>query len=120
MATTQLVVQDIVRTGLEAVYVAAVSGDGHAVDNAGRRTFLHVINGSGGDVDVTIATPNTADGLVIADRVVTVTAGEERMIGPFPSMYEQYDADNAIEQAFIVTYESTASVTVAALKLPRA
>jgi hypothetical protein len=119
MATNLIAVQDIARTGLEPTYTAATSGaDGDVWQNEGRRTFLHVKNGSGGSIDVTITTPNTVDGLAVADLVVAVPAGEERMIGPFPRIYEAYDTDNSIESAIQATYSSVTSLTVAAIKLP--
>jgi len=120
MATTALTVEDIARTGLEATYNAAASGDGNAIDNSSHRMFLHVVNGSGGSIDVTVQTPNTVDGLTIQDLVVAVPAGEDRFIGPFPDMYDQVDADNSIPTAIKVTYSSVTSLTVAAIRLPAA
>lgn len=112
--------QSIVRTGLEATYAAASAG-GDTIDGTGERVFLHVINGGGGDVTVTVETPNTVDGLAVADLDVVVTAGEERMIGPFPlALYGQNNAGESLNdgQAVEVTYSGVASVTVAAIKLP--
>ena len=84
MAT--LTIQSVTRAGLEATYAAAsVSGDKFRPSD---RTFLHVKNGSGGELDVTIATPREAfPGAAIADITVAVTAGEERLIGPFPAQH---------------------------------
>lgn len=118
MATAALSLQTIVRTGLEATLVAADGGDGNVFDNASKRVFLWVNNGSGGDITVSIDTPNTVDDLAIPAKQVVVTAGEARLIGPFPAMYEQYDADNSIEKAVLVTYSSVTSVTVGAIYLP--
>ena len=119
MATTELAVQDLSRSGLDAVYSAADGGDGNVFNNDGGRIFVHVKNGSGGGVDVTIATPGTADGLTIADRVVNVPAGEDRFIGGFTALYEAADADNSIDKAVLLTFSAVTSVTLAVLRLPR-
>ena len=119
MATTELTVQDIVRTGLEAVYVAAAAGDGNVFNNANKKTFLHIINGGGGSIDATFVTPQAVDtDLAVADRVVAVPAGEERLVGPFTSTYEAVDADNNIAVAVKVTFDIVTSLTVAALRVP--
>ena len=52
MARTTLTVQAIVRTGLSPVYSAA-NADGHSVVNDGKKTFVHVKNGSGSSMNVT-------------------------------------------------------------------
>lgn len=112
MARTELTVQDIVRSGLEATYTAA-NGDGHYFSNDGKRTFIHVVNGDASDNTVTIQTPATADSLAITDRTVVVTAGEERMIGPFPTQYY-----NQSDGTVYVDHSNTTSGTIAAIKLP--
>lgn len=109
-----LTVQSITRAGLEAAYATAAGGGDTFVDDKTGRTFLHVINGSGADVEVTIAseaTPVANSGVIADDLVVDVTAGEERFIGPFGENF--YDADGVVS----ISYESTTSVTIAALKL---
>jgi hypothetical protein len=78
MARTALSVQEIVRTGLDPSYEAA-NTDGESVANDGR-TFVHVDNASGGSINVTVVHPGTVDGLAVADLVVAVPAGEDRMI----------------------------------------
>lgn len=109
MAT--LTVQDIVQTGLEASYAAAAGG-GDEIPNTGQQ-FLHVKNGGGSDIVVTITSTATYGGLAVADPTVTVTAGEDRFIGPFPpGVYNNSNGRVA------VAYDSVTSVTVAALRLP--
>ncbi len=118
MARSELTVEDVVRTGLNPTYNNAAT-DGHAIDNASKRVFIHVKNGSGGSVDVTITTPSTVDGLAIADRVVAVPASGERMIGAFPeAVYSQEDATLGIDKAVYVDYSATTSVTIGVFKLP--
>lgn len=110
MARSEISHQQIVRTGLEQTYASA-NADGNKFSNDGRM-FLHVKNGAGAPIDVTIQTPGTVDGLAVADQVVTVTNGEERMIGPFPAnIYNQDD------RMVYVDYSSATSVTVAVLRL---
>lgn len=108
MAT--LTAQAIVRTGLEPSYASAAGGGDEFV-NTGVQA-LHVKNGSGGDIVVTIETPNAVDTLAIADRDVTVPAGEERIIGPFPTSHYN-DANGKVQ----ITYDGVTSLTVAVLQL---
>lgn len=108
---TELSVQKIAITGLEATYGAAAGG-GNTFKNDGK-TFFHIKNGAGSDVTVTFTTPGTVAGVAIADPAVVVTAGEERMIGPFePSIF------NNASGLVAASYSSATSVTVAAIKLP--
>lgn len=110
MARTALAVQQIVRTGLEPTYSNA-NAEGHAMPNGGTEV-LHVKNGDESPINVTIQTPNTVDGLAIADRVVAVPAGEERFIGPFPRATYNQGADEVY-----VDFSAVTSVTCAALRL---
>ena len=110
MARTELTHQVIVPTGLEQTYAAA-HVDGNKFTNDGRM-FLHVKNGAGAPITVTIQTPGTVGDLAIADQAVTVTNGEERMIGPFPpNIYNQAD------RMVYVDYSSVTTITVAVLQL---
>lgn len=112
MAATELTVQTINRAGL-ALALAAANADGHLVDNQGdRRMFIVVRNGGGSEVTVTVASPVTVDGLAVADLGVSIPAGGERWIGPFPaSIY-----NSAGQIAFGVS--AVDGVTVAAVRLP--
>lgn len=109
-----LTAQNITRAGLEATYAAVAGGGDTFVDDGSGRTFVHVKNGSGANVEVTVASTATAaanSGLAVADLVVDVTAGEERMIGPFGANFR--DGDGVVS----LSYESATSVTIAVLKL---
>lgn len=111
MARTALSVQQIARSGLEPAYSAA-NADGHSVVNDGKLTFVHVKNGSGSSINVTIATPGSVDGNAIADKVVAVPAGEERIIGPFPtSWYNQSDGTVHVD------FSAVTAVTCGAFKI---
>lgn len=103
--------QSIDRGGLVPAYAnAAAGGDTFTPSN---ETILHVKNGSGSAMTVTVATPGTEIGLDIADVEVAVAAGAEAMIGPFP---HEHFADPADGQAH-VTYTDATSVTVAVLEI---
>ncbi len=110
MARTALTVSPIDRTGLDPSYSAA-NVDGHSVENA-EREFIHVKNGSGGSIDVTFITPGVVDSQAIADRVVAVPAGEERMIGPFPRGTYNQPGTTVVH----VDFSAVTSVTCAAFR----
>lgn len=117
MAT--LSVQDLSLSGLEVSYANAAGG-GDVFANDGK-TFLRVVNGAGADITVTITTQDTSvekpgyGTLTIGNATVTVTAGEARDIGFFPPAR----FNNASGQV-AVGYSSATSVTVAAVRCPRA
>lgn len=114
MARSALAVQAIVIAGLEPAFTAA-NVDGHSVQNDGR-TVLYVKNGSVGSVDVTIQTPGAVGGNAIADRVIAVPAGEDRIIGTFaPSVYNRGGSTDA--HSIYVDFSAVTTVTVAALRV---
>jgi hypothetical protein len=94
MAIIQLAVQTPTRAGLAAVYTASGASpllntaDTFQFANTGRE-ILHFKKSGATDCVVTIVTPQTVDGLAVADRTVTVPATTgDVMIGPFPpAMY---------------------------------
>jgi hypothetical protein len=112
-------VQDLVKSGgMEASYAAA-SGGGDVMPNDGK-TLLHVKNGGGGAITVTIAAVVASKDVGVgyglytrANVAVVVDAAEERFIGPLPDRA----FNNASGQAAI-SYSGVTSVTVAALKMP--
>jgi hypothetical protein len=86
----------------------------------GGRTALHVINGGGASITVTVVTPGVVDGdLPITDRVVTVPVGTTPTIIPLSSPnYRQTAASvdvtvpvNADVGRCYVNYSAVASVT---------
>lgn len=116
MAFTELTVQPIVRTGLNPT-LSAVTAGGESFINDGK-TFLYVDNAGGSPTSVTIDTILTETGLTIPDLIVSVPAGEFRLIGPFPSsVYSQEDTDNGLSAAVKFTCSPTTSVTAGAIKL---
>lgn len=113
MARQALAVQTIVEGGLNMAMTAA-HADGHKFPNKGKEK-IRVLNGSGGSINVTIATGKTVQGLAVADKVVAVPAGETRFIGPFNSdLYNQPSGADA-GQVF-VDFSAQASVTLAAFR----
>lgn len=112
--------QNLAEAGLTATYGAAAGG-GDQVDNADGRTFLHVKNGGGSSINVTVAeqiTGTTVDDpslgtLTKASVVKAVAAGAEAFIGPFKK--QAFNDDNNMLQ---ITYSAVTSVTIAAIKFP--
>jgi hypothetical protein len=94
-------------TGTIPTHNAAAAG-GDTVP-AGDRTWLHVKNGGGSSVTVTLTTPGTVSGLAIADVAVAVGAAGEKLVGPLPS--------HLFGDQVAITYSGVTSVTVAALKI---
>jgi hypothetical protein len=110
MARTALTVQQISRAGLTPTYGAA-NVDGHSFPNGGDREFLHVKTGGTG-CTVTVQTPNTVDGLAIADRTYVIGTSSERMIGPFP----RANYNQGAEEVY-VDFSSVTTVTIAAVRV---
>lgn len=109
MAT--LTTQNITTAGITPSYAAATGGGDAMVP--GSSNFLHVKNGGGSSITVTVVTPATVDAsLAVADRAVTVAAGAESMIKVTPELYR----DPATGLAAI-TYSGVTTVTVAAISV---
>ncbi|HUM37545.1 MAG TPA: hypothetical protein PLQ85_11800 [Anaerolineae bacterium] len=71
------------------------------------RALLHVANGTGSTVTLTFETPQTVDGLAIADRTATLATGKAAVFGPFPpAIYN--NGDGAVK----VTFNQDVDVTV--------
>jgi hypothetical protein len=103
--------KQVVTTAGLADSLASAAGGGDQFTNTGNE-WLEVLNGGGASIDVTIATPATANGEPIADRVVAVAAGARKKIGPFnPSIFN--DSSGYVQ----VTYSAVTSVTVGVFKL---
>jgi len=106
-----LTTQNISRTGVTPSYTAVAASD---TFTPGAQVFIHVKN-AGGSPDTCAIQVLQGDppGLTIADTSVSVTNGQERMIGPFPS---QFFADPTTGSA-TVTHSFTTSVTVGVFNL---
>jgi hypothetical protein len=105
----ELTRQTISRAGLDPTYATAAGG-GDTV-RVGPNLFLHVKNGDASPHTVTVVTPNTYEGLAVADLAVTVPATDERMIGPIGDVFR---GANGLAS---ITYDGVTSVTIAALRV---
>jgi FlaG/FlaF family flagellin (archaellin) len=108
---TLLTTQNISRTGLSPTYSAVAASDTFVPD---AQAFLHVKN-AGGSPDSCVIAVAAGDppGLTISDVTVSVTNGQERMIGPLPG---NFFADPTTGLA-TVTHSFTTSVTSGVFKL---
>lgn len=105
-----LAVQKIVLTGLSPTY-AACTAEGDTVLNDDY-TFLHVKNAHTGAWVVTVDSREPCSQGFDHDVVVSVPAGEERMIGPFPRGRFN-DAAGKLE----ITYDGVTALTIAAIRV---
>jgi hypothetical protein len=113
-----LTVQQPTAAGLAASYAAATGG-GDTVANNGKM-YLHIKNGSGGSITVTVAktisTPQNVPGyglVTISDISVAIAAGAEKFIGPIdPNAYNATAGTGLIS----ITYSGVTSLTIAAIQ----
>ncbi len=105
-----LAVTSVDRSGVRTDDGAAADVAGDTFPNTGQEYF-HVANGSGVSVDATIDVVAALDGQAVADKVVTVAAGQAKIIGPFPKGV--YNDANAHVK---VTCNPITTVKVKALK----
>lgn len=101
--------QEVVAAGTTLSF-AACAGGGDTFINDGN-TFLYVKNGSGGALTVTIAAPATPHGMTITAQAVSVGAGSEKCIKPYPQQFTQPAAATTN-----ITYSGVTSLTIAAVK----
>jgi hypothetical protein len=107
-----LAVQNVTRAGLAPAYTPAAAGGDTFTPS--KDTILHVKNGGAAARTITIVTPKEAfPGAAVADTIVNVPAGGERLIGPFPYQHYAKPSDGLAN----VTYDAVTSVTVAALQV---
>lgn len=109
MAT--LTKQTIVTGGVAPTYVAAAGGGDKVAPGAD--TFIHVKNGGGGSITVTVDSVTPCNYGVDHNLVVVLTTGTDQMIGPLPDQRFASPTDGLVA----VTYSGVTSVTVAALKM---
>ena len=109
--------QAIVAAGIVPTYSAVNSEDTLKIDDTGRH-FLHVKNGGGGSINVTLVARKTtarvpgAGVVTISNNVVAVGNGAEKMIGPIEPAFA--DGDGIVT----IQYSGTSSVTAKAFQLP--
>lgn len=96
-------------TGTNPAFQAAAGGGDKIPPND--NGYLHVKNGGGSSINVTVVVPgNTQFAQAQPDVVVAVPAGADRIIGPFPAVLAD-PADGLVA----ITYSGVTSVTVAAI-----
>lgn len=100
-------VQEITEAGLNPAFVAASAG-GDTFTNTGREV-IHVKNGSGAAIDVTLVGANACEFGFTHNDVVSVPAGGERIIDPTPT---RRFVDKTTKKTSI-NYSAVANVTVA-------
>lgn len=102
--------QRIALAGTSPTYSAAAAGG----DNApiGDGLALHVYNGGGASITVTIVTPGTIDGLSVGDAALSVPAASH---GVIPLRYVYRDP---VTGRANITYSGVTSVNVAVLQQP--
>lgn len=106
-----LTTQSISKAGIVPTYTAAAGGGDTMVPGA--TDFLHVKNGGGSSITVTLAIPAslTFDGLAVTSPTATITAGSEQMIKVIPERYRDPTTGLAV-----ITYSGVTTVTVAAIR----
>jgi hypothetical protein len=105
--------QNLSLTGLSNPSYAACAGGGDDFPNDGSNTFVHIKNGSGGALvatfDDTGSTGPTGAQSYNPDVQVSVPAGGEQIIGPFPT--------GRFGSSVAITYSGVTSLTIAVYKI---
>lgn len=110
MPKPTLATQQIALTGTVPAYTAA-NVAGQSVGNRGR-TVIHVKNASASSINVTFITAVTVGNRAVADDIVAVAAGAEKLIGPFDE-----GAYNTPDGLLEFDFSAVTTVTVAAFTL---
>jgi len=104
--------QVVVLTGIEPALVTADVGGDEFVNSG--RDFIHIKNGGGSPIDVTIDSQVDCNQGVDHDAVVSIPATTgEKFIGPFPK-----DRFNDEAGKVQITYSAITSVTIGIVRLP--
>lgn len=107
-------VQDALVAGAAITYAAAAGG-GDSFDNNGL-VLLHVKNGSGAPITVTVDDPNTPNPgnatQFNPDVAIAVPAAGDRLIGPFPP-FRFNDVNGRVN----LTYSGVTSLTVGVIRV---
>ncbi|MEV6693369.1 hypothetical protein AB0M35_18055 [Micromonospora sp. NPDC051196] len=114
MAREVVDTQRVVRAGLEPE-LTAPPADGDVVD-AGA-VALWVVNEAESAVTVTVDATAAQDGLNVADLVVSVPAGEQRLIGPLPARTFGQPMGEPTAGKVHVNYSAVTDVTRAVIGL---
>jgi len=109
MAT--LTAQAIGLAGINPTYASASAG-GDKV-SPGDRSFIHIKNGGGSSVTVTLTATASVRGQTVGNVTVAIPASGERMIGPLTADLLAGQVDGLVA----VGYSSATSVTIASLRI---
>jgi hypothetical protein len=109
MAT--LSTQVVALTGLSPTYASAAGGGDKC--EVGDRNFLHVKNGGGSSITVTLTSVASVRGQAVSNVTVSVPATSERMIGPLSADLLQNPSDGLCA----IGYSGVTTVTVASLRI---
>ncbi|MFF7610746.1 hypothetical protein [Streptomyces lavendulae] len=90
----------------------AAAGGGDKVKPDGDRVFVEVTNGSGGSINVTVASYPTVRGQAVADRVIAVAASATKKIPIFADLNT-----NPSDGLAAITYSAVTTVTVGAYRI---
>lgn len=101
--------QRIAVSGTAPTYAAASAGGDTAPIGGG--LLLHVVNGGGSSITLTVDTPGTVDGLAIGNASVAIPAGDSAFV-PLTYVYRQSTG------VANVTYSAVTSVEVAVIQHP--
>lgn len=85
MARTSVSVETVDRDGLSPTKTF-IPTDGVSFANTGKE-FIRLENTDAAGIVVTIQTALTVDGEAVADKTITVGAGDEMLAGPFPTKW---------------------------------
>jgi hypothetical protein len=115
-ANLELTVETVIEEGIIPTFNTVSGGGNHFLNNG--MTWIHVRNGAE-DVNITFETFHQVDNhpfvgvpLDVADRVVTVPADTELVIGIFPAWLY---SDNIIDNMVQMTYDNKNNVTIAVM-----
>lgn len=111
MARTALTPQKFTTLGLAPNYVTPDAA-GVSLRSSGKQV-LHVKNGSGSSITVTLKIGATIEGQAVTNPTATVGAGTDKFFGPFSDNYDQPDGTDTV----YVDLSAVTSVTVACLTL---
>ena len=113
-SSIQQSIEQIIKAGLTATYTSSglTTTDTYLVSNDGN-VFLHFKKTGAGACTVTIATPNTVQGLSIADQTISIPATTgDKFVGPFSATLFNDAAGNVS-----FTLSDTVGLSFAVLRL---
>ena len=94
MADVRLTPQDLDTAGQAVTRTALATADTYQVLMSPGGTVINFVKTGAGDATITVVTPNTVDGLAIADRTIVVAASTGDVVAEFfPDDYANGSGD---------------------------